>query len=573
MESQFMSKGKLKNMKEIRDVIHRLRNGQSHRRIDREIGIDRSIVKKIYHLASVHYWLDPTLPMPSDEQIAKVWKPKLKTQKHLLEPYHEDLKQWNNEGHSSIVMHMLLKDKCPCDIQVIRRYLIKHFPKPIEPVMVRSTFPGKDMEVDFGYLGFFLDSDGVAIKTWVFSARLRHSRKTYREVVLNQKTPMFLACHIHAFEYFNGVAENVVLDNTKAGIIQSKIDNDMVSRSYQELAEHYGFVITPCLPRTPQHKGGVEGDMKYIKSNFLPYFREKQKEKNIKLSTIHDLVEALEKWGREVADIHIIHGVGRSPFQIFKAEEEKALRPLPKNRWELTAWSQCTVRRDWRIMHDCAYYSVPYNLINKTVQVCTSNSFVRIFYEYREVALHEKAKEKWVYKRSTEHAPALQEEVLQCSREGLLLQCEKVGPFTYQVAHTILSHRHVDKLRAIRCLLKLGNKHSQERLEKACQRAFNYKMFTYDNVKNILENNLEQQPIDTDTTNKVVQMPQFRFRRDPAEYKNPVIVDESRKKTFLESLEEEHPCSKYGNAMTGVWEGLMADQLMGEKLEQEKNER
>lgn len=567
-----MPKGKMKNMIEIREIIYRLKNGQSQRLINREIGVDRAIVKKIYDLASIHNWLDSASSMPSDAEIGLVWKPKPKTQNHILTPYHENIKEWHNAEYSAVVIHKLLQEKCICGIQVVRRYLSKNFPQLLTPVMVRPTYPGKDMDVDFGYLGLFLDKYGCQKKTWIFSARLRHSRKTYREIVLNQKALTFLLCHIHAFEYFNGVTENVVLDNTKAAIICSTIDNDMVSRSYQELAEYYRFIITPCLPRTPEHKGGVEGDMKYVKRNFLPYFKEKQKQKNIKQSTIADLIEGLKKWDSEVADIHIVQGLGRSPQEIFKSEEEKVLRPLPTNRWELISWSQCTVRRDWRIMHECAYYSVPYKLVNKTVQVATSSSFIRIFYENQEVAFHEKAKEKWEYKRKTEHAPPLQEGVLQCSREGLLLQAEKIGSYTYQVAHAILSHPSVDKLRPVRCLLALGNKYSQERLEKACQRASTYKMYSYANVKNILENKLDMQPNNIPNTSKIVQMPQFRFRRDPSEYKNAIVVDEPIKKAFLERLEDAHPYSKHGNAMARtVWDMLMADQLAEEEKKEEND--
>ena len=71
------------------------------------------------------------------------------------------------------------------------------------------------------------------------------------------------------------------LKTGKAAITKSTTDNDMIRRSYQDLAEHYGFIISPCAPRTPEHKGGVEGDVKYIKSNFLAYFLARQKEKNI----------------------------------------------------------------------------------------------------------------------------------------------------------------------------------------------------------------------------------------------------------------------------------------------------
>jgi hypothetical protein len=556
-----MAKGKCKNMLEIRDVIHRLKNGQSNRLIEREIGVDRSIVQKIKELSIMYHWLDLESVIPSDNEISKIWDSKSKTQKpHPLDIHRLSIEQWRNEGYSAPVIYQLLKDKCPCNPQMIRRYLNRNFPKTPQPIMVRPTIPGHDMDIDFGYLGIFLDDKGTKRKAWVFSFRLRHSRRTYREVVLDQKANTFLICHIHAFEWFGGVPRNVVLDNCKAAVIQSTIDNDMIRRSYQELAEHYGFIISPCLPRTPEHKGGVEGDVKYVKRNFLHFFHGKQRERNISFPTIQNLVEALECWGREVADIHIIHGIGRSPLEIFK-EEEKSLQPLPQNRWEITSWSQCIVRRDWRIMCDNAYYAVPYQLIGKTVQVCITTSLVRIFYDHKEVAYHERAKHKWEYKRKAEYAPPLQEEVLQCSREGLLSIAEKVGPSTYGLVQGILSHPSIDKLRPVRHLLKLANKYSSQRLEKACGRALTYKMYSYASVKNILENNLDHQPIHPECTGKIIQMPKFRFARDPAIYKSS--------HHYQETLEEEriHPMSTHGNALLGQFRGLLADQIMEEEKE------
>ena len=134
------------------------------------------------------------------------------------------------------------------------------------------------MDVDFGFLGELWDDSRQKFrKAWVFSGRLRHSRKAYRRLVWEQDVNTFLLCHILAFERFGGVPEIVCLDNLKAGVIKSCIDNDMLNRSYKELAEHYDFMISPCLPRTPEHKGGVENDIKYIKGNFWPQIREKKK--------------------------------------------------------------------------------------------------------------------------------------------------------------------------------------------------------------------------------------------------------------------------------------------------------
>jgi len=347
------------------------------------------------------------------------------------------------------------------------------------------------------------------------------------------------------------------LDNCKAAVIQCTIDNDRISRSYQELAEHYGFIISPCLPRTPEHKGGVEGDVKYTKSNFLSYFSARQKEKNIVVALLKELTDALELWGNEVADTHIIHGVGRSPLEIFNSEEKEALKPLPTSRWELTSWSQCAVRRDWRVMYDSSYYAVPYELIGKTVQICATTSLVRIFYDHKEVAYHERSRKKWEYKRKAEYAPPIQEAVLQCSREGLLSLAEAVGSFTYQVTSAILSHPTIDKLRPVRHLLNLANKYSKDRLEKACQRACDYKLFSYASIKSILEKNLEGESIDSPSIDKIVLIRPFRFERDLTLYKS--------KETFEEALQRHHPVSSYGNALMGVFDGLLADQIMKEE--------
>src|SRR5271163_2024809 len=116
-----MTKGKCKTMLDIREVIHRLREKHSDRRIGREIKVDRSIIKKIRALSILHQWLDISSAMPSDEEISKFWNSTSKTYKpHPLDPHRDQLGQWRMEGHSAVVMHQLIKDKCSCDPQSIR---------------------------------------------------------------------------------------------------------------------------------------------------------------------------------------------------------------------------------------------------------------------------------------------------------------------------------------------------------------------------------------------------------------------------------------------------------------------
>src|SRR3972149_7758019 len=129
--------------------------------------------------------------------------------------------------------------------------------------MVRPTVAGGDMELDSGYLGIPYDSQTRRNrKTHIFSGRLRHSRLAHREPTFNQKQEAFFLGHIHAYEYFGGVADKTIPDNLKAAGIKATYEDPLINRVYHELAEHYGFLISPCPPYDPRKKGGVENHIK-----------------------------------------------------------------------------------------------------------------------------------------------------------------------------------------------------------------------------------------------------------------------------------------------------------------------
>jgi hypothetical protein len=292
----------------------------------------------------------------------------------------------------------------------------------------------------------------------------------------------------------------------------------------------------------------------------VPYFRAKQKELGIEKPSIKDLKEALGRWSHEVADIRLISGLGRTPQEIFDTEERKTLHPLPQARWEQISWRKCIVRRDWRIIVDCAYYSVPYHLIGKTVDVCISDSLLRIFYEHEEIAIHERPKEKWAYQRKAEHAPPFKEAVLQCSRDGLAELAQEIGPWTHKMATQILSHPSIDKLRPVRSLLSLEKKYSKERLECACKRAFTCRLFAYLNVKNILENGLDAEALEDDAKIEGLSTKPERYARNPADYK----VLNTAEETYGEKIERLSPPSPFGHGMYGPYLAPILDQMTRE---------
>ncbi len=143
-----------------------------------------------------------------------------------------------------------------------------------EVVLRLETAPGEVAQVDFGYVGELVDSaTGEIRKAWVFVMVLAYSRHMYAEFVFDQTVVTWLLCHQHAFEFFRGVPHRLVLDNLKAAIIKAytREQDAEVQQAYRECAEHYGFLIDPCLPRKPQHKGKVErGGVGYLQQSFWP---------------------------------------------------------------------------------------------------------------------------------------------------------------------------------------------------------------------------------------------------------------------------------------------------------------
>ena len=82
------------------------------------------------------------------------------------------------------------------------------------------------------------------------------SRHMYAEIVADQKLSTWLGCHRRAFEFFNGLPTKLIIDNTKCAITRACFRAPEVQRSYGELAEGYGFLISPCPPNDPQKKAG-----------------------------------------------------------------------------------------------------------------------------------------------------------------------------------------------------------------------------------------------------------------------------------------------------------------------------
>lgn len=512
------------------DIIRRLRAQQSIRAIMRETGIHRSTIRQVARIGVEAGWLESEAPLPEAEEVARLLREHSNATAeatHPLDAFAEKIKAWLADEYSYVAIHTLVNEMYPCSEATVRRYIQRTFPHLPKPVNHRDTRPGECMEVDFGDVGITFDPvEERNRKTYVFSARLRHSRLAYRERVYSQKQEVFFECHIHAFEYFGGVPEKVVPDNLKAAVIVASFQDPIVNRAYHDLALHYGFLISPCPPESPELKGGVESDVKYIKKNFLPVFRAHQQELGRSIPDGTAFAAALAEWSEQKANVRTVKGTGVVPRTVFEAEEKTALRALPALRWDPLTVATAKVQEGWRIQFDCAYYSVPYRYIGERVSVLANHKRVRIFYQDKQIAEHPRASHRWQILRLPLHAPPAAEQMLETTREGLLRWAASISEPVYRVAEAIFSRAGVDGLRPVRGLLALATSYTAGRLTAACTRALAYERPEYRCVKNILAQNLDKEGEEASVIRESTGQYSYRFARRPG-YFEPVPTEDT----------------------------------------------
>lgn len=131
-----------------------------------------------------------------------------------------------------------------------------------------ETAPGHQAQVDWAELGCHV-LDGKRTRVSIFVMVLGYSRMMYAEVVTDETSATFLACHEHAFSFFGGVTEEILYDNAKVVALKHDREGVVFNASLLDFAGRYGYAPRVCKPRHPQTKGKVERAVRYIRDSFL----------------------------------------------------------------------------------------------------------------------------------------------------------------------------------------------------------------------------------------------------------------------------------------------------------------
>jgi transposase len=246
-------------MYQLRQIIQRMRLGETDRELARTQKVGRNTLARIRETAEEQGWLDPGVPLPDDERLGALLRPAGRDAARVstVEKYRDEILAWHAQGvHVTTMRAALARNHgFTGSVHALHRFLDRHAPSLVKPTVILEFDVGEMAQIDFGQGPQITDRcTGETFKTWIFVATLAWSRHQYAEFVRDQSVATWLACHRHAFEFWSGVPRTCRIDNLKAAITKACYYEPEVQRSYADLALGYGFRIDPCPVADPAKK-------------------------------------------------------------------------------------------------------------------------------------------------------------------------------------------------------------------------------------------------------------------------------------------------------------------------------
>jgi transposase len=369
--------------------------------------------------------------------------------------------------------------------------LYRRWQKRLSVVMRQHHRPGEKSFVDYcDGLHLTDPRTGELISTQLFVGALGASSYTFAEATLSQTIPDWLKSHVHMYEFFGGVTPITVPDNLRSGIKKADRYEAEINLSYRDLSEHYGTCIIPARVRKPRDKGKVEAAVLVAQRWILAALRNRTfyslKELNL---AIAELLVRLN--GR------VMRHVNQSRRELFERLDRPALLPLPAIRYEFADWKKERLPIYYHVRYDDHFYSAHYTLTGELLWCRCSGSTIEIFLNGKRVASHARSYVKYEYTTDSAHRPANHEAQAKWTPERIVAWGKTIGPQTASLIGCVIADKpHPEQgYRSALGIIRLADKFSKARLEKASEKALSIGSPCYRTVQTMLKHNMESVPV------------------------------------------------------------------------------
>lgn len=188
---------------------------------------------------------------------------------------------------------------------------------------------------------------------------------------------------------------------------------------------------------------------------------------------------------------------------LFRSLDYPAMRALPLERHIFSEWKKVRMGPDYHIdLGDRYYYSAPYTLIGKQLDVNFSEYVVEILYRGQRIASHARLHGNDRHHSTvTAHMPKGHREMAEWTPERIVNWAASVGEHTGKLINALIERRQHPQqaFRAALGIIRLGKRYGNDRVEAACRRAYTTNAISYSSVDSILKHSLDELPLPQDT--------------------------------------------------------------------------
>jgi transposase len=502
---------------QVKEALRRWLRGEGERTIAKGVGIDRKTARR-YIAAAVELGVERSATgedQLTEELIGQVVE--------AVRPHRPDghgeawrtlqneerrIKAWLKDGLTVVKIGILLeRSGVVVPHRTLARFCVERCGagRRTQTVRVSDPPPGTECQVDFGRLGLVRDGDRMRVcQGLIFTAC--YSRHQFVWPTFSQTTEEVIRGFEAAWAYFGGVFPVVIPDNMKSIVIEAENTAPRFNDVFIEYADSRGFVIDAARVRTPTDKPRVERVVQYTQKNFFA---------GETFVDLPDVRVGAETWCTETAGVRI-HGTTQCrPIELFRLEEQPLLLPLPCGPFDTPKWSDPKVHRDFHVAVEKAIYSVPHQLVGRTLKARSDSSLVKMYLGGELVKVHPRKPPGGV---STDPADMPTGKEIYATRDIDRLQglAASHGDAVGRYASALLDNPLPwTRMRQVYRLLGLVKKWGPVRVEEACRRALDAEAGDVNLVSRMIERARESTEPDARPDPVVIQ---GRFARDASEF-------------------------------------------------------
>jgi transposase len=362
------------------------------------------------------------------------------------------------------------------ELSVVRSYLRQI--RPLRQRVYQEVFyePGQAMQVDWGSCGY-VQLGSTKRRVSVFVAVLCYSRLGYIEFCLSERKAEFYRCLVQALKFFGGSPRQIIFDNLKAAVLNGSGKHACLHPDFLALCGHFCLQPIACARRDPESKGVVEAKVRYVKRNAL-------QGRDEELTCWEGYGRLASYWRDQVANVRVHDATRERPVDRFQ-KEQGLLRPLPAAPFNTDEMVPVVVNAHARVNFDGNRYSVPPELVRKTVLLRATASEVRVLYQGRQLACHPRSYDRGQLIRHPDHDLAALQMRRRVRATAVENQFDALGEVARQF-HLELRRRPLKTSLHLRRLLKLVRIYGRPEVVAAIARAHEYQTYDAAYVETIL---------------------------------------------------------------------------------------